>query len=128
MALFVPSHSEIRIATLMPAFYALIAFFALYTVSFLCIWPGRRRYLSHSINTLADITSFLYQSPLLSDKILREPRSKTDLITRLVIAPPGEREYPLYGFGIYIGRDGREHLGIDRFQRPGRPDMLITTG
>lgn len=128
IALWSPPNNGIRIITLMPAFYALIAFCALYTVSLLFIWPGRHRYLPHSISTLADLTSFLYQSPLLSDKILREPRSRTDLITRLVTAPPGNREYPTYGFGIYIGRDGKEHLGIDRFHRPGRPDMLITTG
>ncbi|GIC86685.1 DUF3433 domain-containing protein [Aspergillus udagawae] len=128
IALSYPSHGEVRIAALMPAFYALVAFCALYTVSFLCIWPRRYRYLPHDISTVADQISFLYQSPLLADKLLREPRSKTDLVTRLVTTPPGEREYPMYGFGIYVGRDGKEHLGIDRFQRPGRSDMLITTG
>lgn len=126
IALWYPSHDDIRISALMPAFYALIAFCALYAVSFLAIWPGRRRYLPHDITTLADLMSYIYQSPLLSDKILREPRSKTDLVTRLIIAPPSERQLPLYGFGIYVGRDGKEHLGIDRFSRPGRTDMLIT--
>lgn len=128
IALWSPPESSILIKTHMPAFYALIAFCALYTVSFLVVFPNRTRYLPHDISTLADLTSFLYQSPLLSDKILREPRSKTDLITRLVIAPPGDREYPVYAFGVYIGRDGKEHLGVDRLRRPGRPDMLFTTG
>ncbi|KAL4970156.1 DUF3433 domain-containing protein [Aspergillus stella-maris] len=99
------SGNEIKIASLMPAFYAIVVFCAIYMVSFFTIWPGRRRHLPHDISTLADQMSFLYQSPLLSDKILREPRSKTDLVTRLVIAPPGEKSYPKYGFGIYIGRD-----------------------
>ncbi|KAL6237018.1 hypothetical protein BDW75DRAFT_204913 [Aspergillus navahoensis] len=116
----------IKITPLMPAFYAIVAFCAVYMISFLAIWPGRRRYLPHDISTLADHMSFLYQSPLLSDKLLREPRSKTDLVTRLVIAPPGDKDYPKYGFGVYVGRDGREHLGIDRYSRPGRADMLIT--
>ncbi|OGE54249.1 hypothetical protein PENARI_c006G05551 [Penicillium arizonense] len=128
IALWYPSHDDIRISALMPAFYALIAFCALYAISFLVIWPGRRRYLPHDITTLADMMSYLYQSPLLSDKILREPRSKTDLVTRLIVAPPSDRHLPFYGFGIYVGRDGKEHLGIDRFHRPGRSDMLITTG
>ncbi|KAI9374057.1 hypothetical protein BJX61DRAFT_344353 [Aspergillus egyptiacus] len=127
IALTYPDGS-IRVRPLMSAFYAIVAFCAVYMVSFLCIWPGRRRYLPHDISTLADQISFLYQSPLLSDKLLREPRSKTDLVTRLVIAPPGDNEYPRYGFGVYIGRDGKEHLGIDRYHRPGRADMLITTG
>ncbi|KAL2807685.1 hypothetical protein BJX63DRAFT_411521 [Aspergillus granulosus] len=120
--------NEIRVAPLMPAFYAIVVFCALYMASFWTIWPGRYRYLPHGISTLAEQTSFFYQSPLLSDKLLREPRSKTDLVTRLVVAPPGDQEYPKYGFGIYVGRDGREHLGIDRYSRPGRSDMLITTG
>ncbi|KAL3475081.1 hypothetical protein BJX99DRAFT_230534 [Aspergillus californicus] len=122
------TENEIKITPLMPAFYAIVGFCAVYMVSFLSIWPGRRRYLPHDISTLADQMSFLYQSPLLSDKLLREPRSKTDLVTRLIIAPPGGNGYPRYGFGIYVGRDGREHLGIDRYGRPGRADMLITTG
>ncbi|THC90529.1 hypothetical protein EYZ11_010013 [Aspergillus tanneri] len=128
LAMWYPTHEEIRISALMPAFYALVAFCALYTVSFFAIWPRRCRYLPHDISTLADQISFFYQSPLLADKLLREPRSKADLVTRLVIAPPGDREFPTYGFGIFVGRDGKEHLGIDRFQRPGRADMLITTG
>ena len=120
--------NEIKIASVMPAFYAIVGFCAVYMASFLATWPGRCRYLPHDISTLADQMSFLYQSPLLSDKLLREPRSKTDLVTRLVITPPGDKHYPKYGFGIYVGRDGREHLGIDRYSRPGRADMLITTG
>ncbi|GLA29056.1 hypothetical protein CBS63078_1584 [Aspergillus niger] len=128
IALYHPSDGTILISALMPAFYAIVAFCALYMVSFLCIWPRRCRRLPHDISTLADQMSFLYQSPLLADKILREPRSKADLVTRLVVAPPGDREHSMYGFGIYVGRDGKEHLGIDRFDRPGRADMLITTG
>ncbi|KAJ5116324.1 hypothetical protein N7456_000672 [Penicillium angulare] len=128
IALWYPSDNAVRISALMPAYYALIAFCALYAVSTLAIWPGRRRHLPHDISTLSDLMTFLYQSPLLADKLLREPRSKTDLVTRLIIAPPSERLLPMYGFGIYVGRDGKEHLGIDRFTRPGRTDMLITTG
>ncbi|KAJ5772265.1 hypothetical protein N7520_002794 [Penicillium odoratum] len=128
IALWYPSDNDVRISAVMPAYYTLIAFCALYAVSFVVVWPGRRRYLPHDISTLSDLMSFLYQSPLLADKLLREPRSKTDLVTRLIVAPPSERLRPMYGFGIYVGRDGKEHLGIDRFTRPGRTDMLITTG
>lgn len=128
IALWYPSNDTVRITAWMPAFYALVIFCAIYTVSFLAIWPDRRRYLPHDISTLADLMSYFYQSPLLADRLLREPRSKTDLVTRLIVAPPSERLLPMYGFGIYVGRDGKEHLGVDRFARPGRADMLITTG
>ncbi|KAI2786496.1 hypothetical protein POX_g08882 [Penicillium oxalicum] len=127
IALWYPDSRDIRISSLMPAFYALIAFCALYALTFLTIWPARCHFLPHDITTLADLISFLYQSPLLADKLLREPRSKTDLVTRLIVTPPSERTLPMYGFGVYIGRDGKEHLGIDRFHRPGRADMLIMT-
>lgn len=128
IALWYPSVNGVKIASLMPAFYALVAFCALYTISLLAIWPSRSRYLPHDITTLAEQVSFLYQSPLLADKLLREPRSRTDLVTRLVMAPPGERGFPAYGFGVYVGRDGREHLGIDRVRRPGREDMVLSSG
>lgn len=40
---------------------------------------------------------------------------------------PAPLEQPKYGFGRYIGRDGREWLGIDKVGRPGRPasEMVI---
>jgi hypothetical protein len=34
------------------------------------------------------------------------------------------REEVRYGFGVFIGRDGREHLGVERVRRGGR-DMVI---
>lgn len=142
-ALYYPSRNQVRMATFLPAYYTLMAFCGLYALSFLIIWPRRKRYLPHDVRTLADVISFLYLSPLLSDKALRDARSKADLATRLVVRSPsasasasGERESesepekeperPVYGFGIYRGRDGREHLGIDRLRRPGRPEMLIS--
>lgn len=128
IALWYPSQSEVRITSDLPAYYVLVAFCALYTLAFLLIWPRRHRYLPHDISTLADLISFLYRSPLLEDQLLRQPRSKTDLVTRLMVTPPGERNEPLYGFGIYKGLDWKDHLGIDRLYRPERADMLIMTG
>lgn len=128
VALWYTAENQVRIATDLTAFYVLIAFCGLYTLSYLVIWPRRRRYLPHNISTLADLISFLHQSPLLYDQVLREPRTKRDLVTRLVVTPPNERTQPLYGFGVYKGLDWKDHLGIDRLMRPGRADMLITTG
>lgn len=126
---------DIRVSAYMPAYYALIALAILYALSFLVIWPTRKRYLPHKIHTLADLLSFLYQSPLLRDSVFREPTSKADLVTRLLVTPPDEpksgrspRGGPRYAFGIYKGRDNKEHLGIDRLQRPGSGEMLIGTG
>ncbi|KAI5208692.1 hypothetical protein E4T39_01290 [Aureobasidium subglaciale] len=34
-------------------------------------------------------------------------------------------ELPRYGYGKYVGRDGKQHIGVDRVGRPGVPDMVI---
>ena len=124
--------NNIRVAATMPAYYALVVFVAVYAASFLLVWPTRKRYLPHKIHTLADLLSFMYQSPLLTDPALWDLKTKADLVGRLVVPPFGEgtgRERSAkYAFGIYTGRDGREHLGIDRLQRPGSGEMLVATG
>ncbi|ODH49149.1 hypothetical protein GX48_04767 [Paracoccidioides brasiliensis] len=125
MARFYTKPGEVRISTYMPAYYTLMVFVIIYALSFLILWP-RNRYLPHAIFTYADIISFLYQSPLLSDKVLREPRTKADLVVRVTVAPPGDDgEKALYVFGIYNGCDGREHLGIDRLRRIGQVEMFV---
>lgn len=125
MALFYAEQNEIRIAACLPAYYTLIGFCGLYALSFVTIWPRRCRYLPHAIYTLADQISFLYQSPLLADKVVGEPRSKSQLVTRLVVTIPGQRDGSRFGFGVLRGLDGNEHLGIDRVFRPGQAEMLI---
>ncbi|MCJ1430072.1 hypothetical protein MMC29_007987 [Sticta canariensis] len=128
-AQFFPSSQEVRMAASMPAYEALVVFTVIYALSFLIIWPGRKRHLPHDIRTLGQLVSFFYQSPLLGDAAFKEPRSKIDLVTRLLGAPVGEKARPRYAFGVFFGRDGgREHLGIDRLERPGLGEMLVTTG
>lgn len=127
-ALFFAPTQDVRIAATLPAYYALVVLVTLYALSFLAFWPTRKRRLPHDIRTLGQLISFVYQSPLLADAAFREPRSKIDLVTRLLGSPAGERSSPRYAFGVFQGRDEREHLGIDRLQRPGSGEMLITTG
>lgn len=127
-ALFFSHTQDVRIAATLPAYYALVVFVIIYALSFLAIWPSRKRRLPHDIRTLGQLISFVYQSPLLSDEAFRDPRSRIDLVTRLLGTPTGERSIPRYAFGVFQGRDNREHLGIDRLQRPGSGEMLVTTG
>ncbi|KAI9833290.1 MAG: hypothetical protein M1819_003685 [Sarea resinae] len=119
--------NRVRMTSDLSAFYALVAFAVIYAISLLAIWrPGSKRHLPHGARCLAEVISFIYQSPLLADPVFRSPRSKTDLVTRLLAVPVGETERARYGFGVYRGRDGREHLGIDRVKRPGGVDMIVT--
>ena len=119
----------------MPGYIALCVFATIYALSYAAIWPTRKRYLPHSISTIADLMSFIYASPLLNEGAIRNVRTKADLVARLVGAPLGltgdnrmKGRRAQYAFGIYAGRDAKEHLGVDRISRPGSREMLITTG
>lgn len=127
-AQFFAATQDVRMAASLPGYIALVFFIVVYALSFLAIWPTHKRRLPHDISTLGQLISFVYQSPLLADATFREPRSKIDLVTRLLGAPAGEKASPRYAFGVYIGMDEKEHLGIDRLQRPGSGEMLVTTG
>ena len=124
-AQFVVSLQDVRIAASMPGYYALVVFVIIYALSFLTIWPTRKRHLPHNISTLGQLISFIYQSRLLADVAFREPRSKIDLVTKLLAVPVSENRY---AFGVYIGLDGKEHLGIDRLAASGSKKLLVTTG
>jgi len=134
-----PTSQQVRMVAAMPGYYALCFFMATYALSFLIIWPTRKRYLPHNINTIAGQLSFLYASPLLNEPGLRDVKSKRDLRERLSGVPSGftgdgrprdrnTTRTSRYAFGIYQGRDGKEHLGIDRLQRPGSGEMLVRSG
>ena len=131
-AQFVVNSQDIRMIASMPGYYALVLFVAIYAVSFTVIWPTRKRRLPHDISTLGQLVSFVYQSSLLTEAAFAEPKSKIDLVTKLVGVPAGEKEVPRYAFKVYVGRDGKEHLGIDRLERftrftaKGRIDHLRT--
>ncbi|CAD6583476.1 MAG: hypothetical protein ASARMPREDX12_001279 [Alectoria sarmentosa] len=131
-AQFVVKSQDIRMIASMPGYYALILFVAIYAVSFIIIWPTRKRRLPHDISTLGQLVSFIYQSPLLTETTFADPTSKIDLVTKLLGTPAGEKEIPRYAFKVYVGRDAKEHLGIDRLERftrfmtRGRIDRLMT--
>lgn len=149
-ALHFSEPDQVRMVASMPGYIALCVITSIYALSYLAIWPTRKRHLPHSFNTIAGIMSWLYASPLLDDGLIQNVRTKADLIERFSDSQPtsttgltgdqGPKEksrlvrrsrQPIrkvgtrYGFGIFMGRDGKEHLGIDRMQRPGSREMMI---
>ncbi|KAL8782293.1 MAG: hypothetical protein Q9213_005528 [Squamulea squamosa] len=124
---FIP-RQEVRVAASMSGYYALVAFVIIYSLSFLVVWPRQKRRLPHDIRTLGQLLSFVYESRLLNDAVFWQPRSRIDLVTRLLGTLTGDRGSSRYAFGVYMGRDGREHLGIDRLSRPESGEMFIATG
>lgn len=124
-ALFFLDTQDVRIAACMPAYIALVVFVTIYALSFLVIWPGRKRHLPHDIRTLGQLLGFFYASPLLADAAFCDPVCRVDLVTKLLSgggASAGEGEkasQTRYAFGLFRGRDaGSECLGIDRLVRP----------
>lgn len=159
------NESVVRVSADLPGYYALCFFLALYTISLLALIPGRRRAaLPHRSNSLAEIISWVYQSPILTDRAFARPQTKPELVARLMGTTYMERTWSRslvnlvrpsrdnmrgdsptdpalaekkrsrkerremrdsvtdpwtirYGFGIHVGRDGLEHLGIDRVRR-----------
>jgi hypothetical protein len=172
-----PTAATVRVAADPAGLYALCVFVSLYAVGFIVLFAaGRAVALPHSTTCLAELISWLYQSPLLADRAFARPGSKADLVSRLVspsmasrrrlgmwnsvtslgggrsrtqheqqhnrmsavpaaASDESVRQYHgreavaldgdvRYGFGVYVGRDGREHLGIDKIGRRGR-EMVV---
>lgn len=159
------SDDVVRVAADLPGYYALCFFLALYIVGLFSLLPGRKRAkLPHRSNNLAEIISWVYQSPILGDRAFNRPQTKPELVTKLMGNAYADRTFAQsvrslvrgdsptdpalgekekrsvgvpqrdsmtdpgatrYGFGIYVGRDGLEHLGIDRVHRRERPTGLV---
>ena len=96
-AQFNVSTQSIIISAHMPAFYALSAFVALYAAATWIAfpWDKRTREIDPALprgnrtTRWRDIVSLFRSSRLLEEVAFRNPSSKTDLVTRLLSAPPG---------------------------------------
>lgn len=161
---YYPNSDVVRVAADLPGYYALCFFLALYAISLFALWPARHRAaLPHRSDSLAEVISWVYQSPILADRAFNRPQTKPELVARLMGSAYSERTWAqsltslirpsrdnlrsesaekkgkdrrekdgvetrasvfepgkiMYGFGIHVGRDGLEHLGIDRVRRGG---------
>ncbi|KAL9122145.1 MAG: hypothetical protein Q9187_001299 [Circinaria calcarea] len=124
---FVGSQS-VREAACVPAYNALVVFVVIYALSFLVIWPTRKRYLPYNIRVLGNIISLGYPSSLCGDAAFRDPHSRIDLVTRLLSRPKGQREDRRFAFGAFRARDGREAWGVDTAERLDGRDMVTAAG
>jgi hypothetical protein len=119
------STSGVRMMPNLPSFYVVLAVLILYLVALVTLIPRRYQVrLPHSVDCLAEIFSFVYNSGILSDAAFRAPRTKQDLVTRLTAlsATGGEARY---AFGVYRGRNGKESLGIERIGRRGAQEVMV---
>jgi len=118
----------VRMIPNLSALYVILAILILYLIGLLVLIPGRySMQLPHGVDCLAEILSFLWSSQVLDDAAFRAPRSKVDLVTRLM-AKKAKGDLNKYAFGIYQGRNGRESLGIERLGRRGSQEVMVLTG
>ena len=127
-AQFFADSQSVREAACVPAYSALVVFIVIYALSFLVIWPTRKRHLPYDIRFLGNIISFVYPSSLRGDAAFREPQSRIDLVTRLLSRPKGQRESRRFAFGAFRARDGREFWGVDVAERLDGREMVTTAG
>ena len=118
--------NEVRMIPSLPAFYILLTLLILYLIGLLALVPSRHQlHLPHGVKCLAEIFTFMYNSPVLSDAAFSNPRSKADLVSRLLALNAAGQE-KRYAFGVYHGRNGKECMGIERVGRRDQ-DLLILT-
>ncbi|KAF3035457.1 hypothetical protein E8E12_006071 [Didymella heteroderae] len=140
------NEDTVRVAADLPGYYALCFFLALYIVGLFALLPGRKKAkLPHRSNSVAEITKPELVTRLMGTAYAE--RSFSQSVRSLVRGDSptdpalGEKEKRRigvpqrdstidpgairYGFGIYVGRDGLEHLGIDRVHRRERPTGLV---
>ncbi|KAI9640438.1 hypothetical protein NHQ30_011183 [Ciborinia camelliae] len=76
---------DVRMLPNLPSFYICVGFLVIYFLTLLLVIPQRRSMLlPHAVDCLAQIISFVYASRVLDDAAFSAPRSKIDLVTRLV--------------------------------------------
>ena len=87
--------------------YALVTFVTLYALSWTLIWPGKSRIVNKGVDVryLGGLRETASEK-LLRDDVWREPRSRRDLVTRLIA-----------GDGLTGGTRGRWGLGRGRVVR-----------
>jgi len=113
----------------LPSFYIILTLLILYLLGLIILLPNRYQlHLPHSISCLAEIFSFVYNSNILDDAAFRAPRTKVDLVTRLMARSAREQLEKRYGFGVFRGRNGKECLGVERLGRRGAQDVLVLSG
>jgi hypothetical protein len=88
------NEDTVRVAADPSAYYALCFFLALYIVGLFALLPGRKKAkLPHRSNSVAEIVSWVYQSPILGDRAFNRPQTKPELVTKLMGTAYAERSF-----------------------------------
>ena len=74
----------------------------------LVLWYRRYSFLPRQPGTISSVLAFIHQSRMLMD--FEGTEEKTTFERKQILKKLGKH----YGFGWYLGRDGKRHLGIDQ--------------
>ncbi|KAM3068470.1 hypothetical protein ACMFMF_009287 [Clarireedia jacksonii] len=124
--LTIPS-GEVRMLPNLSSFYVCLAILIIYFLTLLLLLPSRRNMrLPHKVDCLAEIITFVHSSHVLDDAAFRAPRSKTDLVTRLMsVSEQFRGGEARFAFGVGSGRGGKEVLGVERLGRKGEEEVVL---
>jgi len=98
---------ESRLSSRMSFFLAIFIFLIVLGTGWLVLQKRRHPFLPRQPGTISSVLAFIHQSRMLMD--FEGTEQKTTLARKRKLAKVGRR----YGFGWYLGRDGKRHLGID---------------
>lgn len=123
-----PPGDDVRMIPNLPSYYIVLTLLIIYLLGLLLLIPYKRdMQLPHAVDCLAEIFSFVYGSAILDDAAFSAPRTKADLVTRLM-ATKVRGGVNLFVFGVYRGRFGNECFGIERTGRRGVQEVMVLSG
>lgn len=99
---------ESRLSSSMSFVLAIIIFVIVIATGWLVIYKRRKPFLPRQPGTISSVLAFIHQSRMLVD--FEGTEQATTLERKRMLAKLGKD----YGFGWYLGRDGKRHLGIDQ--------------
>ncbi|KUJ06722.1 uncharacterized protein LY89DRAFT_692331 [Mollisia scopiformis] len=97
-------------------FWACFSFLILYLICLPVVRPPPSYRLPRSVRTIADVLSYCYNSKLVDDlgtdgKPIFSPQEKDDERVHMKYRICLTKK--MYHFGLYLGKDGKRHIGFD---------------
>jgi hypothetical protein len=114
--------SDFKIQVLPTTFYISLGILVVYAISLIFARPPERYRLPRAIWNLADLLSYCYDSKIVCDREFSVQESSDEFVH---LESKVHLRKGLYQFGMYLGNDGRRHIGFDRASRGDMQGQLV---